>query len=124
MKYRLLVVVVPWILVGCSSTFNSHPGEAEQGVVAKEATTQTVKKPPKGLTPEELEDRDDTSVIIREGDNRTIKEFRVGGQLYGFQVIPKVGPPYFLVPADDPNYLIRPTQPERLIPSWQIITWK
>ncbi len=124
MKYRLFGIFVSLLLAGCTSIYNSQPGGAEKEAVNKNKMAQTVNSPARGLTPEELESRDDTSIIIREGDNRTIKEYRVGSQLYGFQVIPKTGSPYFLVPADDPNFLIRPDQPERLIPSWQIITWK
>lgn len=123
MKYHLLGVVVPLVLAGCFGIYNSQPSSPEKGVAGKKKTAQTVNRSARVLTPHELEARHDTAVIIREGDNRTIKEYRISDQLYGFHVIPKIGPSYFLVPADDPNYLVRPDQPERLIPSWQIVTW-
>ncbi|AMO54349.1 DUF2782 domain-containing protein [Endozoicomonas montiporae] len=81
-------------------------------------------KIPKNLRPEELEQRDDTTVVIRSGDDRTIREYRIGPFLYAIHVTPKVGPPYFLVAADSEGNFIRADKPGMLVPSWTIFQWK
>ncbi|MGF0240056.1 DUF2782 domain-containing protein [Rhodococcus sp. IEGM1300] len=59
-----------------------------------------------------------------EGD-KVIQEYSRSGFVYAIKVTPKGGKPYFLVRADgtDANY-IRSDQPDMLIPSWEIFTWK
>lgn len=79
---------------------------------------------PKNLRPEELEQRDDTTVVIRSGDDRTVREYRIGPFLYAIHVTPKVGPPYFLVAADNEGNFIRADKPGMLVPSWTIFQWK
>ncbi|OED41519.1 hypothetical protein ACH42_13780 [Endozoicomonas sp. (ex Bugula neritina AB1)] len=86
-------------------------------------TEEEFNRIPKGLRPEELELRDDTTVVIRTGDKRTVKEYRIGGFLYAIQVIPKIGPPYFLVAADNQGNFFHSDKPETLIPSWTILEW-
>lgn len=117
------------IVAGCTSKQPVSPGEEvrrppkvteEPGVISTEAFS----KIPKNLRPEELEQRDDTTVVIRSGDNRTLKEYRIGGFLYAIQVIPKVGKPYFLVAADNQGNFIRTDKPGMLVPSWTIFEWK
>ncbi len=36
-------------------------------------------------------------ITIREGDDRTIEEYRVNGQLYMIKIIPRIGKPYYLI---------------------------
>lgn len=36
-------------------------------------------------------------ITIREGDDRTIEEYRVNGELYMIKVIPRIGKPYYLL---------------------------
>ena len=81
-------------------------------------------KIPKNLRPEELEQRDDTTVVIRSGDDRTVREYRIGPFLYAIHVTPKIGPPYFLVAADNEGNFIRADKPGMLVPSWTIFQWK
>ena len=93
---------------------------SEANVISEEE----FKKIPKNLRPEELEQRDDTTVVIRSGDDRTIREYRIGPFLYAIHVVPKVGPPYFLVAADSDGNFIRADKPGMLVPSWTIFQWK
>ncbi len=67
----------------------------------------------------------DPEVTIRTEGDKTIQEYRQNGFLYAIKVTPKGGKPYFLVRADgsEGNY-IRSDQPDMLIPSWEIFTWK
>ncbi|WP_263081388.1 DUF2782 domain-containing protein [Endozoicomonas sp. Mp262] len=128
MKYRLLGIVIPLVLAGCTSPSPTSP-DVQGKSHGKEASptetlTKELKRLPKDLRPEDLERRDDTTVVIRESKEHKIKEYRVAGVLYGIQVIPKVGSPYFLIPAKDPNFFIRQDKPDILIPSWQVFKWK
>lgn len=79
---------------------------------------------PKGLLPEQLEERDDTTVVIRPGAKKTIREYRINGFLYGVLVTPENGKPYYLVAADHQGNFIDPARPSLLIPSWTIFQWK
>lgn len=67
----------------------------------------------------------DPEVTIRTEGDKTIQEYSRNGFVYAIKVTPKKGKPYFLVRADgsDANY-IRSDQPDMLIPSWEIFTWK
>ena len=129
MKQRLgNLIILSLILAGCANTTPKAPSSAgaEKEPLSSQSTTITeeeFKKIPKDLLPEELEQRDDTTVVIRTGDHRTIKEYRMGSFLYAIQVIPKVGSPYFLVAADNQGNFIHPDKPEMLIPSWTIFEW-
>ena len=117
MKQRLgSLIVLSLALAGCASK-NPETAGKEKETVSPQSTTiseEEFKKIPKDLRPEELERRDDTTVVIRSGDKRTIKEYRIGGFLYAIQVVPKIGPPYFLVASD---------KSKMLIPSWTIFEW-
>ncbi|MGI9283438.1 MAG: DUF2782 domain-containing protein [Endozoicomonas sp.] len=127
-----LAAFMSLFLVGCtSSPPSSNPTEAalekppkvgqpESAVISKE----DFEKIPKNLRPEDLEQRDDTTVVIRPGNNETIREYRINGFLYGIQVIPKVGKPYYLVAADHMGNFTDPSRPGMLIPSWTIFQWK
>ena len=41
-------------------------------------------------------------VTIKKGDEETIEEYRVNGQLYMIKVIPRIGKPYFLLNKRSP----------------------
>ena len=40
---------------------------------------------------------DEPEVTITKQTEQTVEEYRVGGRLYMIKVVPKVGPPYYLV---------------------------
>ena len=40
---------------------------------------------------------DEPQVTITKQTEQTVEEYRVGGRLYMIKVVPKVGPPYYLV---------------------------
>jgi hypothetical protein len=42
-------------------------------------------------------DADEPEVTITEKKDQTVEEYRSGGRLYMIKIIPKVGPPYYLV---------------------------
>lgn len=60
-------------------------------------------------------------VVITSGEDATFYEYRVNGELVEIKVVPKVGPPYYLVPA--PDGWIRRGQSEVRVPSWVIFSW-
>jgi len=57
--------------------------------------------------------------IIAEAE-KTIYEYRQGGQLRMVRVIPKWGKPYYLVPADNTKGYGDLERADTLIPSWVI----
>ena len=58
--------------------------------------------------------------IIAEPD-RTVYEYRQNGVLRMIRVVPEVGPPYFLVPADPTRGDGDLQRADRLLPSWTIL---
>ena len=61
----------------------------------------------------------DITIIVEE--DKTVHEFRQGGQLRMVRVIPKWGKPYYLVPADQTSGFGDLERAEKLIPSWVIV---
>lgn len=60
--------------------------------------------------------------ISYDGDN-TYYEYTIKGQLKEVKVVPKGGKPYYLVPADGSQKLIRVEESQLLIPKWVIFRW-
>ena len=59
--------------------------------------------------------------ITHDGES-TYYEYTVNGQLREIKVVPKVGKPYYLVPADGSKF-IRVEESQLLIPKWVIFRW-
>ncbi|MBM96048.1 MAG: hypothetical protein CMI09_09420 [Oceanospirillaceae bacterium] len=64
------------------------------------------------------------TVTIRNDGKQTYYEFRVNGEIVEIKVVPKVGPSYYLVPAEEQNGdFVRKDNPEIRVPSWVIFRW-
>ena len=67
------------------------------------------------------------TVTIIQGDQDTFQEFRLNGQLYMIKIVPRHGPPYFLVDTDGDGSLEARRSgldPDFLIPQWTLFRWK
>ena len=60
-------------------------------------------------------------VTIRAGENRTIFEYRQNGHLRMIKIVPRLGRPYFLVPADPTKGYGDLEHGVKLVPSWRIV---
>jgi hypothetical protein len=63
-------------------------------------------------------------ITIIEGEERTIFEYRMNGQLYMVKIVPKVGQPYYLIDHDGNGSLEtrRPDIDENMmVPTWMIL---
>lgn len=64
------------------------------------------------------------TVTIRNDGKQTYYEFRVNGDIVEIKVVPKVGPSYYLVPADNASGdFVRKDNPDIRVPSWVIFRW-
>ncbi|SHF77874.1 Protein of unknown function [Modicisalibacter ilicicola DSM 19980] len=62
-------------------------------------------------------------ITVRQEEDRTIREYRINGQLYAIEIEPAVGPSYFLI-DDDGDGDFRRSDNERIaIPSWVLFSW-
>jgi hypothetical protein len=62
-------------------------------------------------------------ITVRQEEDRTVREYRVNGQLYAIEIQPSAGPSYFLV-DDDGDGDFRRSDNERIaVPSWVLISW-
>lgn len=67
-------------------------------------------------------------VKIIQREDRTVEEYRINGRLYKIKVIPKVGPPYYLVDKNgNGNFETIPggdgPEPDIMIPQWVLFRW-
>jgi len=74
----------------------------------------------------EVVDQTETSepeITIRHQNEATYYEYSINGQLKEIKVVPKVGKPYYLVPAEGSQQFIRVEESQLLIPKWVIFSW-
>lgn len=57
-------------------------------------------------------------ITIRQEDDRTIREYRVNGQLYAIEIQPAVGPAYYLVDHDGDGDFTRHQSERIAVPEW------
>ncbi|SDM08662.1 Protein of unknown function [Modicisalibacter muralis] len=62
-------------------------------------------------------------ITVREEEDRTIREYRVNGQLYAIEIQPAVGPSYYLIDENGDGDFRRSENANIAIPSWVLITW-
>ncbi|MHB0776104.1 DUF2782 domain-containing protein [Halomonas sp. WWR20] len=63
-------------------------------------------------------------VTIRQEDDRTVKEYRINGQLYAIEIVPAAGPSYYLIDRDGNGNFERADDANRVVPpSWVLIRW-
>jgi hypothetical protein len=81
------------------------------------------------VAPSESEDENlqpEVKIIRRE--DKTIEEYRINGRLYKIKVIPKIGPPYFLIDRNgNGSFETIPVgggpEPDIMIPQWVLFRW-
>jgi hypothetical protein len=71
----------------------------------------------------DIDDTEETVTIIADDDNGRIFEYRQNGLLMMIKVIPKVGRPYYLVPADGQPHFTDLSEKRHLFPQWTLIEW-
>ena len=65
-------------------------------------------------------------VTIIQRDRVTLHEYRLNGRLYAVKVIPRRGPPYFLVDGDGDGLMEtrrNELAPDFLVPGWVLFSW-
>jgi hypothetical protein len=81
---------------------------------------------PPPLLPE-LSDTIEPEIRIVPREEELVEEYRINGKLYQLKVIPRVGPPYYLVDMDGDGEFERrfegPVHSNMLIPSWVLLRW-
>jgi len=69
------------------------------------------------------DDFNDDDIEIIEGEERTIYEYRNNGVLMMIKIVPKVGRPYYMVPADGSAHYQSLDHKKKLYPQWVIVEW-
>ncbi len=69
------------------------------------------------------DDFNDDDIEIVEGEQRTIYEYRNNGILMMIKIVPKVGRPYYMVPADGSAHYQSLDHKKKLYPQWVILEW-
>lgn len=78
--------------------------------------------PPPGL---ELDPALEPQVTIIQKEAETVEEYRINGQLYMIKVIPKGGPPFYLVDYEGNGAFVRRDYLDSGVrpPMWLIFSW-
>jgi len=66
---------------------------------------------------------DETIILVENGEDQRIFEFRQNGILMMIKVIPQRGRPYYLVPASGQAHFTDLTDQKHLYPQWTLIEW-
>ncbi|TBW52208.1 DUF2782 domain-containing protein [Marinobacter halodurans] len=101
------------LLVVVAATVLSAQALAEEDQAQQQAPVRASEYKPSPDAPE---------VVIRPGKDATYYEYRVNGELKEIRVKPKVGPVYYLVPADDGGF-IRQDGSQLVVPKWILFQW-
>ncbi|MDX1755127.1 MAG: DUF2782 domain-containing protein [Marinobacter sp.] len=104
--FSLCLAALPLVAAGQSSNLPEDVTVPEEPVV----------------TPEYLPAPMEPQVVIRGAEEQVIYEYRVNGEIVEIKVVPEVGPPYYLVPADGGGWS-RTSQSRIRVPSWVIFRW-
>ena len=64
-------------------------------------------------------------VTIRTQGEETVEEYRLNGRLYMIRVVPKNGPPFYLMDMPGEGTISRPNNfgPEIRPPMWNVFSW-
>ncbi|WP_280562695.1 DUF2782 domain-containing protein [Chromohalobacter sp. 48-RD10] len=57
-------------------------------------------------------------ITVRQDDNRTLKEYRVNGELYAIEIVPRQGASYFLIDDDGDGNFKRRDAARVEVPDW------
>ena len=69
------------------------------------------------------DDFNDEDIEIIEGEERTIYEYRSNGILMMIKIVPRLGRPYYMVPADGSAHYQSLDHKKKLYPQWVILEW-
>ncbi|MEQ5836575.1 DUF2782 domain-containing protein [Marinobacter sp. R17] len=101
------------LLVAAMAAVLSAQVQAEEEQPQQQAPVRASEYQPSADAPE---------VVIRPGKEATYYEYRVNGELKEIRVKPKVGPVYYLVPADGGGF-IRQDGSQLVVPKWILFQW-
>jgi len=82
----------------------------------------------RGCCPQAVDQADETlepEVTIRQSGDRTIHEYRINGRLYMIKIVPRKGPPYYLMDLDgDGEMDVTEEDPSKIVvPQWILFRW-
>ncbi|MDN3521226.1 DUF2782 domain-containing protein [Halomonas ramblicola] len=69
------------------------------------------------------EDDLEPDITIRQEEDRTIREYRVNGELYAIEIRPSRGPSYYLVDRDGDGNFERQDGDRIAVPEWVLRTF-
>lgn len=107
-----LTITLAAVLLSAAPLYAADPVDTSPPVSPSEKEQET-------LQPE---------VKIIQRKDKTVEEYRVNGRLYKIKIIPKIGPPYYLVDRNgDGSFDTVPVgggpEPDIMIPQWVLFRW-
>lgn len=87
---------------------------------------EQVPAPPPDVTPQEEGGGSlEPDVTIIETEKETIHQYSINGQVYMVKIIPRKGPPYYLLDTDGDGVIdVQPDGPRDIsVPQWVLFSW-
>jgi hypothetical protein len=105
-----------------STALATGPVAAQDPPVAAPPVVEPPPLPERVQSGEPLE----PEVRIIQREREVVEEYRIHGRLYMIKVVPRGGPPYYLVDGDGDGNLesrFHELAPGMLVPSWVLFSW-
>lgn len=103
----------------------SPPMLSAEEAIPKNSTEPVVELPDLPAPVESGQEMEPDVTIIRK-EKETVEEYRINGHLYMVKVVPRIGPPYYLMDLDgDGTFESRRAEIERGMqtPQWVLFRW-
>lgn len=82
-------------------------------------------EPPPPASLSDQENQLEPEVTIKEEPSRSVHEYRINGRLYMVKIVPKAGPPYYLMDLDGDGEMDAQEEDPRkiVVPQWVLFRW-
>lgn len=121
MYHIMAILLFSTVWLGTVSAQSGSPNKSEPTPPPPDLIKQSEQEMPE-LPDLGTDSAMEPQVTIKKGDEETIEEYRVNGQLYMIKVIPRIGKPYFLMNKRSPAGEIHRGDMESgvSVPMWQL----
>jgi hypothetical protein len=123
MKKSLLMLA---LLLAASMVFAQEEASAPSDEQVADDLPEFADAPEPPTLPPQVQSGEvlEPEVTIRESDEGTVEEYRMGGQLYMVKITPTTGPAYYLIDSDGDGEFVRQDDiTESSVPQWVLFSW-
>ncbi len=120
-RWLVCLIVLSWAPLAIAQIAPPDVNEAAAEASTEAATEESQPRDGVELLDGIQRSLDGPDVVITAGKDRTVFEYSQAGQLRLVKIVPRLGRPYYLVPADPTRGFGDLNQAGTLLPQWTII---